>query len=223
MKTFVFTMWMILKGISLFGQYSPNTRWPYLNEHFQEGIIYFDDNKKSSAQLNIHLWGNVLHYVTPEGKIFESSDKNIVRVEIGKTAYLYGDGQLMELLGRKGNHVLLKLQKGDFDAMKAGAGAYGASLNSSASTDLNSLDLGGMDKPSLAKMQSEKNDGREIPMVIEYYFIIDGKVLKATKGEMTDFVSVANRNKWKTFLKTHKIKWRKEDSLMEILDFFTQN
>lgn len=210
-------------GVALYAQFAPNTRWPYINEHFQEGTIYFDGNKKSTVQLNIHLWGNVLHYVSQDGKIFQSTDKDVIRVEIAGIPYLYADGKLMQLIGEKNHNVVLKWVKGDFDAMNEGTGAYGASLNSSAKMDLTSLDLGGMDKPSLAKMQSEKNEGREIPLVIQYYFIINGQMLEANKGDIADCVGDNRKDEWKIFLKANKIKWKKEDSLLKVLDFFTQN
>ncbi len=201
--------------------YTPNTRWPYLYEDFTNGTIYFTGNKKTSAQLNIHLWGNVLHYVSNDGKIYETNDRNIIRVEIGSDVFLYGDNQLMKLVAEKGNNVLLCLRAGDFDSMNAGTGAYGANLNSSAVTDLSSLDLGGLDKPALAKMQEEKNTGRDIPMRNSYYFVINGRLVEATKKEMTLFVGKEQGNEWKSFLKVNKVKWKKEESLKKVLDYFT--
>lgn len=200
--------------------YTPNTRWPYLFENFTDGTIYFSGNKKTSAQLNIHLWGNVLHYVSNDGRIFETTDRNIIWVEIGADVFLYGDNQLMRLVAEKGNNVLLCLRTGDFDSMNAGTGAYGASLNSSAATDLSSLDLGGLDKPALAKMQEEKNTGRDIPMRNTYYYVINGHLVEATKKDMTRFIGEEKEDVWKSFLKTNKIKWKKEDSLKKVLDFF---
>lgn len=203
-------------------QFQPNTRWPYLYENFTDGTIYFVRNQKSTARLNIHLWGNVLHYVNEDGKIYESNSQNIVRVKIGEDVYLYGEHQLMKLLAEKSGNVLLQLTYGDFDAMNAGTGAYGASLNSSAATDLTSLDLGGMDKPSLAKMLMEKNDGRDIPLRTSYYFIINDKLVAANKKGIAAMVGENEEEEWKTFLKKNKIKWKREDSLIRILDFFAQ-
>jgi hypothetical protein len=201
-------------------KYAPNTRWPYLYENFTEGTLYFAGNKKTQARLNIHLWGDVLHYVSADGKIYEIADHDIVRVEIGEDAYLYGGRQLMRLVAEKGGNVLLCLRAGDFDALNAGTGAYGASLNSSAATDLSSLDLGGLDKPALAKMLEEKNSGREIPLVTTYYFIIGGRLVEAGKKELAELAGEERKEEWKIFLKTNKIKWRKEESLTKVLDFF---
>ncbi len=222
MKKFLIVLTALVISTNLIAQYAPNTRWPYINEHFQEGTIYFEGNKKSPSKLNIHLWGNVLHYVDKNGKILQTTDKDILRVEVGTVPYLFVDGQLMELIGEKSGNVLVKLVRGDFDAMKEGTGAYGASLNSSAKMDLTSLDLGGMDKPELAKMQAEKNDGREIPLVTEYFYVIGGQMIEARKSKLSDYIGKARETEWKDFQKLYKIKWKKEDSLLKVLEFFTQ-
>lgn len=213
-----------MSGFCLFtnAQYMPNTRWPYLYENFMEGNIYFEGNKKSSARLNIHLWGNALHYITPDEKIFESSDTGVIRVEIDKDTYLYADRKLMKLIAKKEKNVLLKLVTGDFDTMTEGTGAYGASLNSSASTALSSLDLGGMDKPLLGKMLKEKNEGREIPLKTAHYYIIDNQLVEANKKELTNLIGLSKKEDWKEFLKKNNIKWKREESLIKVLNFFVQ-
>ena len=202
-------------------KYEPNTKWPYLYQDFTDGTIYFDGNQKnSSSVLNIHLWGNVLHYLGQDGKIYQSNDQKVVRVEIGQDAYIFSDHKLVKLLATKGTNLLVKLTKANFDALYTGSGAYGASLNSSASRDLSSLDLGGLDVPELGKMLQEKNDGRTIPLQDVYYFIIGGQQIEATKKGVEKFVGEAKAEALKQFLKEHKTKWKKEDSLRELLGFF---
>ena len=56
-------------------KYKPNTKWPYLYADFTDGTIYFDSNQKTQAQLNIHLMGNKLHYVSSDQKILEAEEK----------------------------------------------------------------------------------------------------------------------------------------------------
>lgn len=215
---------MILLGYAVLAnaQFAPNTRWPYLYENFTQGTIYFAKNQKSESQLNIHLLGNTLHYITQDGKIFENSDKDVVRVEIGSEAYLFADHKLMQIIAQKGSNALLKLVYGDFDSMTSGSGAYGSSLNSSASRDISSLDLGGLNQPELGKMLQEKNDGSEIPLETSYYFIINGKVIEADKKAVAETIEVSQTESWKKFLKENKIKWKKEDSLISVLGFFAK-
>lgn len=215
---------MILLGCTILAnaQFAPNTRWPYLYENFSQGTIYFAKNQKSEAQLNIHLLGNTLHYITQDGKIFESSDKDVIRVEIGNDIYWFANHKLMQVMAQKGDCALLKLVYGDFNSMTSGSGAYGSSLNSSASRDLSSLDLGGLNQPELGKMLQERNDGSEIPLETAYYFILGGKVVEANKKTVTETVEASQSDNWKKFLKENKIKWKKEDSLISVLGFFAK-
>ena len=203
-------------------QYHPNTHWPYLLQNFEQGTIYFSNNQKSEAKLNVHLWGNVLHYIHQEGKIFESPDKDVVRVEIGDRAFLFGDHKLMQIVGDKQNKVLLKLTTGDFDSMFSGTGAYGASLSTSATRDLSSLDLGGLDKPDLGKMLQNKEDGREIPLKVNYFFLIDGTLVDASKKGMDSYLEESKKAAWSSFLKANKIKWKSEEGLLKVLDFLAE-
>ena len=203
-------------------KYVPNTKWPYLYEDFQKGTIYMEGNKKSEAELNVHLLGNVLHYIKPDGKIYHSDDRNIIRVEIGSDAYIYSDRQLMQIVANEGTNLLLKLKKAAFDTMEAGSGAYGASLNSSAARDLSSLDLGGLNTPELGKMLQEKKDGRDIPIVENYYFVINDTRIDATKREVEKFVGLERAGDLKKFLKENKIKWKNTESLKQLLKFLVQ-
>lgn len=210
---------LALTTLSASAQYEPNTKWPYVYENFTDGTIYFDGNKKTAAKLNIHLLGNVLHYISADGKIFESSDKNVIRVEIGSDVYLFCGKRMMKLCASKGDDALLLLEKGDFDSLVEGTGAYGSSLNSSAARDLSSLDLGGLDKPELGRMLQEKNDGSIISVKPEYYFVINGEQVEATKKGLDKYFKDSKPDEWKAFLKANKIKWKDADSLAKILDF----
>lgn len=203
-------------------KFEPNTKWPYLYQDFTPGTIYFEGNQKSTADLNVHLWGNVLHYVNSDGRIFESKDAKVVRVEIGSDAYIFSDHKLVKIVAVKGTNILAMLTKGDFDAMHSGGGAYGASLNSSAAKDLSSLDLGGLNQPELGKMLQEKNDGSAIPLSQVYYFIIDGQQIEASKKDVEKFLGKDKAEAFNKFLKESKIKWKKEDSLQKVLDYLSE-
>jgi hypothetical protein len=221
MKRILFISLLFL-ATSAMAQFAPNTHWPYVYENFTEGTIYFTNNQKSTTQLNIHLWGNVLHYVNTDNKIFESADKDVIRVEIGKDAYMYGDHKLMQIIAEKNDCVLLKLEKADFDSMFSGTGAYGSSLNSSAVKDVSSLDLGGMNQPELGKMLLSKHDGREIPISYKYYYNYKGRLVDAGKKEVASLFDDAKKQEFEKFLKTNNIKWKKESSMIKVLDFFTK-
>ena len=203
-------------------KFEPNTKWPYVYENFTDGAIYLEGNKKTEAKLNIHLWGNKLHYLNDAQRIFQSGDKGIIRVEIGSDAYIYSDRQLVKILAVEQSNLVVELTKGDFDELFAGTGAYGSSLNSSASQDLSSLDLGGMDTPELGKMLQERNDGRSIPLKHQFYFIINGKQIKANKKDIESILIPEKQKMWKAFLKDNKVNWKNPESLKAVLSFICQ-
>lgn len=207
-------------------KYEPNTKWPYLYQDFTSGTIYFEGNQVSKdRQLNIHLLGNKLHYIGEDGRIYQSDDQKVTRVEIGPDAYIFSDHKLVLLVANEGTNLLVKFTRGDFDAMRSsGGGAYGSSTNSSATRDLSSLafDLGGLDKPELGKMLQEKNDGRTIPMVEQYLFVINGQQVEATKKGVEKFAGEARAAELKAFLKENKTKWKSEESLQQLLGFLSK-
>lgn len=204
-------------------RYEPNTKWPYLYQDFTPGTIFLDGNQKNSThELNVHLLGNKLHYLGEDGRIYQSDEKKVTRVEIGSDAYIFSDHRLVKIIATEGTNLLVMLTKANFDALQQGTGAYGASLNSSATRDLSSLDLGGLDKPELGKMLQEKNDGRAIPVAEQYFFIIGGQQIEATKRGVEKFLGDAKADALKQFLKDNKVKWKKEESLIQVLQFLAR-
>ena len=223
MKRLLFIISLVCLPLLAKAQYEPNTRWPYIYENFTEGTAYSSDNTKSTLQMNIHLAGNVLHYIGKDDKIYRAEDNKITRVEIGGDAYLFINHQLMQLIGSHGNNVLLKLQDADFSRMQsAGVGAYGSDANTLATSQKSSLDLGGLNTPELAKMLLEKEDGAIIPLVTRYYFIIGDKRIEASKGAVEKLIGEAREKDFKAFVKTNKLKWKNEESLMKILEYLSK-
>ena len=223
MKRSLFIISLLCLTLIVKAQYEPNTTWPYIYKNFTEGTAYSSDNTKSTLQMNIHLAGNVLHYIGKDDRIYRADDNKITRVEIGGDAYLFINHQPMQLIGTHGNNVLLKLQDADFSRMQsAGGGAYGSDANTLATSQKSSLDLGGLNTPELAKMLLEKEDGAIIPLVTRYYFIIGDKRIEASKGSVEKLIGEAREKDFKAFLKTNKIKWKNEESLMKILEYLSK-
>ena len=220
MRKIIVLLLLVTTALTVSAQkYSPNTKWPYVYENFTEGTIFFEGNKKTKAQLNIHLLGNKLHYLADDGRIFTSDDKDVIRVEIGSDAYIYSDHKLVRIVAVDKTNLLVELTKADFDALFTSTGAYGASLNSSSSRDLSSLDLGGLENAELGRMLQEKNDGRDIPLKKQYLFILGGKQIEAVKKSVESVLNADGQKEWKDFQKQNKIKWKNEESLSQVLTF----
>lgn len=224
MKKFLSILLLACATLSASAQrYEPNTKWPYIYEDFTEGTIFFDGNKKTQSKLNIHLWGNKLHYLSIDEKILEANEKGIIRVEIGNDAYIFCDRQLVKILAVENNNLVVEAVKADFDALFSSTGAYGASLNSSSARDLSSLDLGGLNNPELGLMLQEKNDGRDISLKHLFFFVIDGKQIEASKKEVESLLNDTGKSEWKAFLKKNQIKWKNVDSLSKVLTYINQH
>lgn len=202
--------------------FSPNTKWPYINEHFAEGTVYCGVNY-SEARMNIHLAGNVLHYISPEDdKIYTAKHSDMDSVVIAGKKYVQTkvEGKMMEVVAENAGGMVMKLEYGDFDALAANTGAYGASLNSSSSRNLISLDLAGMNNQRHGLLLQEKNDGKDIPVRSRYYLRVKGMDVEANKKSIELIVPADKEEAWKAFLKKNKIKWKNPESLLLVLAFF---
>lgn len=221
MKRFFFTAAVLLCALYVYGQYVPNTQWPYLYPDFTEGTVYYDNETKGKAMLNIHLLNSELHFLKGND-ILKTDGGGIVRIEIGEDAYLYVDGRMMKITGRSGKNLLMKLVLADFDALLGNTGAYGANSNTHSRRDLSSLGIaiGGIDLTDHGKMLQNRSDGKELDEVVTYCFIINDQTVEAGKNEVGKIVPEGKKAEWKTFLKQNKIKWKKENSLITVLNFF---
>ena len=202
--------------------YEPNTRWPYLYEEFTPGIVYMVGNMKINGKLNIHLVGNVVHYVGDDDKIYRMKDEKILRVEIGDDAYIIYHHEMMKIVSVADSMLLLKISRGDFNSMLEGQGAYGSSLNSSATRSLSSLGLGGFGNPDLAQLMDKRYDGETIPLVDKYYFLLNGTLIDATKKGVLKYLGDNRSAELKEFFKQNKVKWKDSESLSFLLGFIAK-
>ena len=207
------------------GAYTPNTKWPYVYENFTEGTLYRGKDY-SVAQFNIHYMGNVLHYISPEDdKIYTAKGNDVDSVVIADKTYMlvdHKDGRkMMEVVAQSGENKAFRLDYVDFDAaMQSSGGAYGSSSNSSATRNLSSLDLGGMNNPKHGLLLQEKNDGKSLVVRSRYYLRIGKFDIEANKKAVEQIVPAEKEEEWKQFLKKNKIKWKKPESLLQVLEFF---
>ena len=205
--------------------YTPNTKWPYVYENFSEGTLYRGKDY-SVAQFNIHYMGNVLHYISPEDdKIYTAKGNDVDSVMIADRKYVlvdHKDGRkMMEVVAQSGENKAFRLDYVDFDAaMQSSGGAYGSSSNSSATRNLSSLDLGGLNNPKHGLLLQEKNDGKSLVVRSRYYLRIGKFDIEANKKAVEQIVPAEKEEEWKQFLKKNKIKWKKPESLLQVLEFF---
>lgn len=200
--------------------YSPNTKWPYLNENFAEGTVY-RGKEHSVAKFNIHLVDNVLHYINPDDdKIYTAKYSEIDSVVISGTTYVQCDGKIMQVMAKSSAGMVLRYDYADFDALFTQIGAYGTSLNTGSGRNLSSLELAGLNNQRHGLMLQEKHDGKEIGMRKKYFLRIGKIDIEANKKDVEKILPADSKESWKLFLKNNKIKWKKPESLLLVVDFF---
>jgi hypothetical protein len=129
----------------------------------------------------------------------------------------------MQIIDNKNNAVLLKLVRGkiyDKDS-DAGGGAYGASLGTSA-TQQRATWGGGATTRDLFQMNQDKYDGSAISLEKKYYFINDGVLIEADKKSIEKSLTKELKEEWGKFLKSKKINFKKEDNLVQVLEFLAK-
>ena len=201
-------------------KWKPTTKWPYLFKEFQQTQVFSNSGKTDKTiEANIHLEYSTLHYVD-NGTVMAADTKGIVKVVMNGKTFIFMNGELVELLHTKDNKALVKRVL--FDEKKlnsASTGAYGMKMETSASREMATIQRGGI---ILSQMKSEQEDGKVLPTKTEYFLLLeDGqKIIKATKGEVEKALTDKGKDEFKTFVKQNKIKWKEEESLIKVLDFF---
>jgi len=202
------------------------TMWPYKYSDFQNGTVYFKDQKTLSAQLNVHLLKSTLHYLNGD-KIMEATSTDIAYVLIDNTIqnvivpdkYYVCNNQLMRVLSGDSTAFVAELLLADFDAIKESGGAYGSSSNVQSTRKLSSLDVGGITITNHMELKSKKDDGSLLPLTIKYYMVVADKVYPATPKDIESQLPDNKKEAFKQFVKNHKIKWKDPDSLATLLEF----
>lgn len=204
-------------------EYTPTTKWPYLYEEFEDGTVFFSsDQKTKQMKLNVHLQNCTLHYLDGD-KVLQSNPRDIEMVQIGKDQFVYMNGELVRLVKSDKEVSIVKLVKADMAALSKGtSGAYGMGTEVSAVNQLTSIQLGGVSNLSHTQMKIERSDGKDLPLINEYYFIFGDKIVEATRKDVEKSLGEDGKTKLKVFVKQNKIKWKDEVSLIKLLEFFQQ-
>ena len=201
--------------------YIPSTQWPYWYDEFQEGTVFFSGDQKSKQELlNIHLLHGTLHYLEGD-RIKQSDPRGIEKIVIAADTFLYMEGELVQLIQEKNGSCLVKQIRIDKECLTANqTGAYGMGASSSAVQQLTSIQLDGISNLSYTQMKLEKPKGKELKLIETYYLIRTGQPVRVTRKDLEKSLPTADRIAFKAFVKQHKIKWKEETSLLQLLDFF---
>ena len=218
MKRFaVFTiLFSLFLGTFLYAQ-EPTTTWPYVNNDFSNAVVYLKSGGKLEYLANIHLQNSQLHYVKGSN-IMEAAMNDILVVELASKRYMNINNSLMEIVAEGEKGFVAKFSKPDYSKLNETGGAYGASSNTTSTKSLTSLE-GFSSVTTHMLQQSEKENGKVIPLKHEYYIVANGSVYPAQKKLFEKMLPANKQAAIKGFLKENKIRWTKPEDLLKLVKF----
>lgn len=208
-------------AVNAFAQIEAYTTWPYQYFDFQKGTLTLSNGQQRFMPVNIHLLKGDLHYITDEGIIQTIPSAQYFTIQIGEDLFGHVSGYLMQIYPGpdKKNYVAVR-RTADLAALNETGGAYGVSSTTSSTQRLTSIDMPGMVNSNHMEQMQHRDSGKRLTIKTEYYVVIDGDVVKATKKDVMEAIGPEKKAAFKAFLKKNKINWKNEQSLLKIFDFF---
>jgi len=202
-------------------QFEPTTTWPYIYNDFTSGTLHMLIGSDKDGQYNVCLAGNTLHFI--DGDLVKAANMNeVLSVKIGKDIYENVNGELMKVLAKSDNGVVVNEITVDMAKLNSTGAAYGSSSNSVGTMALSSLEGIGGSRTNMNHMElkAEKEDGKILPLIEKKYFIVKGHTIFAGKKDVMD-VDGLDKAAATTFFKSNKIKWSDPQSLIKVVDFLS--
>lgn len=219
-----FYLLLLLFCITARAEYSPTTMWPYLYEDFTEGLVMYKNGSAIKGKLNIHLEQGELQYI--EGDAIMTTDlRNVEYAIVGTDKFVVAEQSMMKVIEEndaRSAFVLLSVL-GDFEALYVGTGAYGSSANTQAVRSQSSLEIGGKNVVSHAKLLAEKKEdsGKSLSTKEKLYIKVGDESSPAYQKDIEKIFGLSGNQEWKSFLKANKIKWRKTGDLFKVVEFIS--
>lgn len=197
------------------------TTWPYLYPDFQDGTVYMHGGGTQNLKLNIHMLRTSLHYIEL-GMIKEAFPRDIDSIRIGGDLFRYVNGVPMRIAAKGHSGYVAERLTADFASALEGSGAYGMSASTISKTDLSSLEVsGGTNQNHMLLLQS-KDQGKTAGIEGQYFLVTDANAYPAVRKDVLEEVPTERKESVAAFIKKHKIKWKKPDSLVLLADFLAE-
>jgi len=220
----LFAMGLIF-SLGVFAQYEPTTVWPYIYEDFSQGMVIFKDGKANKSSVNIHLNAGELQYLEGD-RIMTATLDDVDCAVMNDVKYVVADNKMMQVILENEQHTafVLNCVLADLDALYSVQGAYGSNTNTQAVRSQVSVDLGGLGVSSHAKLLAEKKEdgGKLITTKEKKYIKVGNTVAPAYQKDIENAFGLSGNQEWKSFLKTEKIKFRKEADLLKVAQYLVK-
>ena len=222
MKKFVIALAALFLAASALRAQSPTTTYPYLYPQFTVGRVVMDGGRAEEKKMNIHLRRDALHYLDND-IVKEAFLTDVKAVEIGTDVFVPVMGRMMKAVAKNGKGCVAEEILGDFESSREAAGAYGVPSTSSATMKLTSIQTDAQVNQNYMNILNERDNGVELRLVHNYYVVSPLYKVKATKKDITETLPENRQDAWKDFLKTHKINWKRPQSLLEVVGFLCED
>lgn len=222
MKKYVIALAALFLAASALRAQSPTTTYPYLYPQFTVGKVVMDGGRTEEKKMNIHLRRDALHYLDND-IVKEAFLTDVKAVEIGTDVFVPVMGRMMKAVAKNEKGCVAEEILGDFESSREAAGAYGVPSTSSATMKLTSIQTDAQVNQNYMNILNERDNGVELRLVHNYYVVSPLYKVKATKKDITETLPENRQDAWKDFLKTHKINWKRPQSLLEVVDFLCED
>lgn len=226
MRRLLYILSFLLFGVyaNAESDYTPTTLWPYIYENFTDGLVMYLNGSAIKANLNIHLEKGELQYL--EGDVIMTTNiTNIDYAIVGTDKYVVANGSMMKVLDENESRTAFVLLStlGNFEALYVGTGAYGSDANTQAVRSQTSLEIGGKNVVSHAKLLAEKKEdnGTTLSTKEKLFIKVGDKYAPAFQKDVEKEFGLSGDSQWKSFLKSNKIKWRKTESLFKVVEYLS--
>ena len=212
-----------LLALPALAQIDAYTTWPYYYPDFQQGTLILSNGQKRVMPINIHLLKGDLHFVDEKGMIQMAPAGQFSAVQIGEDLFRRVDGYLMKITAGpdEKNYVAVRYLA-DLQALNETGGAYGTPATTASTQRITSVDMPGFVNTNHMEQYQHRESGKKLKIKNEYYVVINGKAVKATKKEVADAIGPDRADAFKQFLKKNKINWKNEQSLLTLFTFLNQ-
>lgn len=202
-------------------EYEPTEGWPYLYEDFVPATVYYRNSDPARANINIHLFGNTLHFVDGEDIKAAGNSQYIDSVVCDNHIVLERKGKYYVERIYATPHVLVgRTCEADFSSMNKGSGAYGIGTSASATQNVAAFeDYGNIAARKYNATKADRYNSRTLPTITRYTIVTDEDICHATKRGINGILTKEERKTFNKFLKENKIKWKETESLQKVADF----
>ncbi|MBR5844415.1 MAG: hypothetical protein IKY75_07545 [Bacteroidaceae bacterium] len=226
MKKFVSIALLICATITVVArEYEPTEGWPYLFKDFKPAIVYYQDGKAESANINVHLIKNDLHFTDNEKIMLVHDGNKIDSVVCEDHTVLIHRANLYVTCLHKTDYVVIgTTSQCDFNALNDGDGAYGIPTTTASTQSIASFnDHGNMAALRYKEMTQNKYNTRTLPTINRTVMVVNDRALcHANKRGVSDLLTSEQKKAFNKYIKENKIKWKDINSLILVAMFLDE-